>query len=797
MIMSYIRLAWRNIKKYRLFSLINILGMAVGMAGFAIFALSAGIKINSDKFHSNADRIYSIVEVVVKEDSELVHKSFTPYPLLLATLYEFPEVSSGVRIQPAGRMVLNYGDNIFYENHVLYVDENFLEIFDFPLLLGNSNTVLSKPNSIILTENSAEKYFGSKNPIGQSITINNQMDLVVTGVLKNILRTSSIRFDFLIPIKNKYNSISSQTDWSNESLHTFILIEEKVNIESFNSKFPQLLDKYYPIQNDSYKNLYLFSLLDYRLKSEHIESFIDSSNPTAIYIILLIGIVLLAVVCINFINLSITRFLFRKKEIAIRKINGANRNQLIAQLILESMIMSFLALPLAFVLFEIIYPLFLNYVGAPSFDSFQSQAVFSIFSYPFIIIYMVVTSMFIGVVSGFYPAIVLSRYEPVTILRGGKSLGKRRHRGSKIMIVTQFTLSVLFIGFAEMIDQQYDHISNGNFGIERNNIASVSVNNLDDEQIKLFKNELNGLPEIQIISGSGQIPIFWFTEQQTVTMTGNEKIAFPINIYEVNYNFPEVLGIKIIRGTSFSKSASSDNNLIINRKLAEKLGWDDPIGKTLNLNNNKGIVTGVSEDFLFGDIGFEIPPSILHLSPYNQNILLIKYKPGIEFSTIQEIATSKWKQIIPGVPFEMINLEEYFLDTIQFVDRMNYLLRSIGFAAMFFSCMGLLGLTTFMIQRRIKEIGIRKVLGASIPRILWLIVSDYFTSILLAGVIGLSVLIISWNAILETGLLFFQQINPVTYLSILVIMITISTIAILMPILQTINTNPVDSLRYE
>ncbi len=771
--------------------------MAVGMAGFAIFTITAGIKFNADKFHHNGERIHAIIEVVKSEDGSKTHQAKNPYPLLPAILNEFPQVSAGIRIQRAGRLILSQKDKKFYENHAFYVDDNFLEFFSFEIISGNPKTALSDPKSIVLTETSAYKYFGDSNPIGRTITVNQNEDLVVTAILSNLPRTSSLRFDFLIPIRQAYRTVPAQTDWNKASATTFILLGENIRSEHLTEKFTALIDKYYPVENNPIDNLYLFPLLDFRLKSEHIESFINSSNITATYIIITIGIILLAVVCINFINLSIARFMYRQKEIAIRKISGATRWQLLIQFLSESVLLAFLALPIAIILFEIIYPVFINFIGAPSFESFHSQAVFSITTYPFVIKYMVFTSTLVGILSGLYPALVLSANQPVSLLQGGRSGSYKKHRGSKIMIITQFTISIVFIGFAEVIDQQNDHIIKGDFGFDRSNVASIDVANMDIAQRHVLENEIKNIPEIILVASSKKLPVFWFSEDESVSTGLAEKIPYTLNTFSVGYNFPEVLGINIIRGNSFSRASGTERDLIVNQALVNKLEWDNPIGQTLNFKGRTGIVTGVSEDFLFGDIGFEIPPSILYLEPNDQNVLLLKFSPLISFWELHERVQERWLEVVPGMPFNFLLLQNYFKDTIMFIDRMILFLKAIGIVAIFFSCMGLLGLAAYMVERRTKEIGIRKVLGASIPRISWLILKDYITLVIIANIIGITILYFSWNAILQTGLLFMKQIHPTTYISIFIITLIIAIIAVLSQIMKVALKNPIESLRYE
>jgi len=361
MLKSYLLVAIRNIKKQKIYSLINIIGLSFGMAGFAIFAHIAGVKLNSDKFHEKANQIFSVVQLVSEENRDDQHTAYTPAPLQQALQNDFPEIETAARALPAGRITLKRNNDIFYENQILFVDPSFLSIFSFKLISGDRRTALEKPNSIILTKKASEKYFGEENPIGKVLTLEKNIDVTVTGIAENIYRTSSIRFEFLVSMETARTLSSSFDDWTSNKFATFVILPEGTEKTQGDEKLPGFINKYWADSKEKPMEMYLFPFLDIRLKSIHINSFMASSHQVATFIFFFIGTLLLLIVSINYINLSTARSMYRNREIGIRKVIGARRSQLILQFLGESLILSFIALPFSIIFHELLHPYFSNF----------------------------------------------------------------------------------------------------------------------------------------------------------------------------------------------------------------------------------------------------------------------------------------------------------------------------------------------------------------------------------------------------------------------------------------------------
>ena len=389
MFKSYVLIALRNLKRQKAFSLINIAGMAMGMAGFTLFALLAGVKLRADKFHENAGRIYSVVQVVQSENKEERHIAFAPGPVAEALSMEFPEVEDVVRVYPGGRMTLKRGDDSFFENNILFVDPSFLSVFSFDMTAGNPESALAEPFSMVVSEAAAAKYFGDKDPLGKVLTLEKGTNVTVTGVTRNISRTSSIRFDFLVSLETVRAFSGILDDWSANRIAAFLLVPERFDRARFEERLPAFLAKYFEDYPKSPQKMYLFPFLDFRLRSEHITSFVASSSPVGVSVTLSIGVLLLVIVSINFINLSTVRYMHRTKEIGLRKVIGAKRTQLIRQFLGESLLLSFIAIPAAILLYELIHPVFYAYMGSFALASFIPQVSNSIWNYPFLLKYRV------------------------------------------------------------------------------------------------------------------------------------------------------------------------------------------------------------------------------------------------------------------------------------------------------------------------------------------------------------------------------------------------------------------------
>ena len=800
MIKNYLKVALRNVLKQRIFSTVNIICLAIGMAGFTIFAHMAGVKLQSDKFHEHARDIYGVVQVTRNEQNDESHSAYTPGPLLPALREELPEIILGVRVLPTEKVVVSYGDNSFNERGLLFVDDNFLSLFSFELLNGDPAQALAEPGSVVLSETVARKYFGEKNPLGEVLTLERNVPLTVTGVLRDIPRTSSMRLTMLAPIESARRMSNALDDWSTNALTTFLMLPRGVRPPDLAEKLEHFRGKFWADtavsaeRSGSPEKLYLFPLLDFRLRAGHIDSFLASTNMTGVVIIFTFGILLLVIVSLNYINLSTARYMARTREIGLRKVIGARRNQLIVQFLTESLCLSFAAVPLTIIFYEMVHPVLTRFVGSAVFVTTVPN---SVLNYPFLLKYIFGAALLTGIFSGLYPAVCLSSFRPIQGLRGSIFSGKSKRRGGKIMIVLQFTLSVFFIVLAGNLRQQYKNFKYADLGYNKNNVLVLPLSGEVSENRELLRTEIARFPDVLAISASADLPGVWSTTKPARRAGSNEDEAFTMLAYAVDYNFLEVLNLHLTAGRDFSRDKPDGGNFIINETAGRKLQLENAVGTQLTVGERTGTVIGVTEDFLFDDIGFGIPPAILYLDKDALNYMLIRYASADRFAELHDYVKQQWRQFAVNIPFDYSTLEDYFNEMLKIVGTLAGFINILGFASIFFSCLGLFGLASYLVKRRSVEIGVKKVLGASLSRVLWDIIKEFVVLVGIANIIALALSYFGWQAVLRTGLLFITNIGITTYVTAVLFSLAAAAFAVTSQTAKTALANPVDSLRSE
>ncbi|MCK4645311.1 MAG: ABC transporter permease, partial [Candidatus Aminicenantes bacterium] len=689
------------------------------------------------------------------------------------------------------------GDDSFFESNILFVDPAFLSMFSFEMTTGNPESALSEPFSMVMSEEAAVKYFGDEDPIGKVLALEKGINVTVTGVTRNISRTSSIRFDFLLSMETTRALSGILDDWTTNRMAAFLLVPERFDRARFEERLPAFLAKYFEDYPESPQKMYLFPFLDFRLKSEHITSLVASSNPISVFIILSIGVLLLVIVSINFINLSTVRYMHRTKEIGLRKVIGARRTQLIIQFLGESLLLSFIAIPVAILLYELIHPIFYSYMGSFALASFIPQVSNSIWNYPFLLHYLVAAAILTGIFSGLYPALFLSSFQPLEVLKESFKPGRKKKRGSKVMIVFQFALSVIFIASAGILRNQSGHLWEADMGYNRDRVAVIQLGGEAGNKLEILKTEISRHPDVVHVSASGKLPLVWESAKPVRLPDVPEDEAFTMEAYGVDYGFIEALEMQIKEGRSFSRDSADRESFVLSEKAVQKLEWENPIGKQLTVGDQTGTVIGVVKDFLFADIGFEIPSAVLYLEQENLNVMLVKYSSSDRFPELRKFMKAQWKDMMPDLPFECMTLTEYSENVFGLLTKIANFLNMIGLTAVLFSSLGLLGLTTYLVERRTKEIGIRKALGASSMNIMWKISKEFLILVAVANVISLGLIYYGWQKVLQTGLVFFTNVSAGTYVFALLVTLFTAFLAVASQTLKAAWANPAESLRYE
>ena len=545
MLISYLRIALRNIQKQRLNSTIILLGLAFGLSLFILAFTYSDFHFTFDTFHRHIDRIHIINRIIPTADEGELHESFTPTPMLNLIWQNFPEIEDATRMMPVDTRVMfnpEQPEKRFYESGVKFVDPNFLSFFDFELISGDPGIVLTQPQSLVITRSAAKKYFGEKDPIGKILKVDmGNSELRITGVLEDVPKSSSIEFDFLVSTA----SMDWIEDW-NQYGTSFVFLSEGVDPMSLDRKFPEFVQNH--IQDFNHKDIRLY-LHPFR-KAHLIASDTDVngdfySMPAMILsIILTNAIVLLVIVCLNFMNLSTARYTTRAREVGMRKVFGSERTQLMRQFLGESILLAFIALPLAFALFELIRPVFLALV--------DPEVELSIWQRPVVGLICIAITLVVGLVSGSYPAFFLSSFKPVDVLRKNVKTGTGGTRARKTLIVVQFALSALLIVSTLVATQQIDFLLNVDLGYDRQNVMVLPFKSTDDPDFESLKHALLRRIDIKAVTVSSDLPFDWNAQRLVRSEGLSNDEALIMDVYSVGFDFAETMGLGIIRGRTFS-----------------------------------------------------------------------------------------------------------------------------------------------------------------------------------------------------------------------------------------------------
>jgi len=788
MFTNYLKTAIRNIKKHKTYSIITISGLVLGLGFFILFALTNGFISSFDTFHQKAGRIYGLVQVLKGGGDGEQHSASTPAPLLPALMKEYPGVEDATRYFPAGRMIVKSGDKLFYESGIKFVDPGFLAIFSFEMIAGNPGTALSRPNSIVLTRDAAKKYFGVENPIGSSLSLDNKADVVVTGITENVPKNSSIHYDFLVSMKTAAVLYAWTDDWKVKNQAAFLLLAKEAKPAELEKNLSAFVKKYYPDTPETPKRLYLHPLLDFSLKSKGIECHWRTVSVNFV-VLWIVAVILLLIACINFMNLSTARYITRVNEVGIRKVIGANRFQLIRQFIGESVLMALISLPAAIVFHELIRSVFTTYIG----DIFGS----SLWENPGVLVLVFVVTILTGFFAGSYPAFYLSAFKPVKVLKKNLSYGKKGGGFRKLLVVVQFTFSIILILLTIISVRQADHNQKVNLGYDRNNIIAVEIPGKALAKLETLKKQLSQHKDIASVSASSALPVEWDSELRVLPegRAANDKMK--MNVYGVDYGFIEMLGMKLTQGRGFSRDFSNANNYIINETAVRQLQWKDPIGKQLTVENQKGTVIGVASDFHFKSIYLKkISPALLRLQPEGLHYMLVHYSAPDRFPGVIEYIKSQWTILAPDLPLEYTTLNNLFRDTYS-GDKTPQLTGILGGTAIFLSCLGLFGLSSFSVERKTREIGIRKVFGASIAGIIKMLIRQFIKLVVVANLIAMPLAYYLINAMNRMIYAYPVKIGIDIFIFTFLLTLLVAFFTVTSQTLKAALANPANSLRYE
>jgi len=799
--MKDIKSIFRGLKRNISFSLINIFGLAIGLASSLIIFLWVANEKSYDKFHSKYHNIYRIMSYGTRYMVEGIVGS--PFPLSKAIKDELPEIKQTVRFVYPQRFNFKYNDKKFYEGKAIIVDSTFFDLFDFELINGSSKTLLREPNTIIITEAIAKKYFGSDDPIGKVLEIDDQ-SITVNGVLKNVPKNSTLQFDFIFPLV-LWEKFGYPTDnWGMFMSHTFIELPKDVNVAELEKKLTQIaLNKGCPqVKNDGVV-FKLQPLSEIHLDGKHGNylSYIDVSSKKTVIIFTSIALMLLILASINYINLSTADSDRKSREIGIKKILGASRRDLIKYIYLEGFITIFIAFDIALLFIEMIFPIFNNMVGRELIfsDLFRNGFEF------FLVGIFIITWL----VAGTYPAFYLSSLKSNKILNAGDKLIVSGSHSifREILIVFQFIVSIALILSAITIYKQILFIKNKDVGFDNTNIVHVPLKGEFANNYELIKSRLLDNSNIMMVSNQDYL---WAIQNNRTTgfdWEGKDpEFEVDMLIPKVGFDYIKMLDMKIINGRDFDRKFSTDstNAFILSETAVIEMGISDPIGKMFKLYNGmiwqEGKIVGVVKDINFKPLREKIEPFVLRILSHPENyttygVLLIKHTNNKSKETINYIK-QLWEEFNPDIPFEYNLLEETYTKLYADEYKTGRIILNFSILAILISCLGLFGLTSFMIDRRTKEIGIRKVNGATSVNVVIMFIGEFIKLILIAYIIAIPIAYYFMNNWLNR-FAFKTNLSVLIFLAALIITLLVSSAAIIFKSIKVSNQNPVESLRYE
>ena len=780
MLRNYLKTAVRNIKRNKGYSFINITSLALGMA--CCFLVSGLIiyELSYDRFHQNSSNIYRINQDVTKQGRQY-YESWTPNGLTQALSDEYPEIIHATR-ENDRTVLVNYRKKSFYERCML-VDNDFFQMFSFHFIKGDNRTALTKPYTVVISENLATKYFPDEEPMGKLLTLDNEKDFLITGIIKNIPPNSRMQFDMAM----SYKSIPNLTpdDWTSMSVRSsYIQLSTEVTADEFNRKVGNFIQK--RINEEVQIRLFLEPL-----KALHLSRYAGSLRQT-LYLYSICAFAILLIACVNFMNLSTARSAGRAKEIGIRKVVGAIRRNVAFQFVGEALLLSFISFFVALALADLLFPLFINILN-------MNRPGFTFLSLlkPNVILMMTGVTIFTGFVAGCYPAILLSGFKPVKILKGHLFRGSNRFVLRKILVVIQFSFSIFLIISTIVIFDQIGLMKNKEIGYDKEQIVNIPLHRGSEKFYSQFKNQL--ITDSRILGVGGiQTSLPYFMQCSVINdWEGKDPDYHGIIAFSwIDHDFLETLGIRLVEGRKFSKDFSTDaNKFIVNETLANIMGTNSPIGKRLTLEEQTGNIIGVMKDFIFWSLNDNIRPLAFMLGPDKVRNASIRIQKGEIASTLDFIEKT-WKQTVPMFPFTYSFLDADFDRSFRKIETLSKLLTMSTFIAIFISCLGILGLASYSAQLRTKEIGIRKVLGASVSGIVLMLSQEFTKWVIIANVFAWPVAYFVMNRWLQN---FVNRTSVGIWIFILSALVALM-LAILTVFFQAFKAavaNPVDSLRYE
>jgi putative ABC transport system permease protein len=808
MFKNFLLSAFRNLLRNKFYAFLNILGLSIGLAAFIFILLYVRDEITYDKYNKKHERIYRI-----ESDFNISNRhdvfAIVPIPMGPAFKLEFPEVEAFVRLNPLGNTLFTYGNKEYYEESFYFADSNIADVFTLNFLSGDPQKALSEPFTMVLTQKIAKKYFGDKNPIGEMIRSGSGKSYKVTAVIEDMPSNSHLKYDALISVasleeiigRDNFNNMQPMAFW-NIGVYTFILLNPNADMKSIVDKFPAFYDKYMKPIGDQINAS--FALRYTPLAKTHFAQGLGAELPTGsmayIYIFTAVAFFILLLAIINYMNMATARSANRAREVGMRKVVGAYRNQLVAQFLSESVFMAVIALVIALCAVFILLPDF-NQLSGKSLE-------FSLFTQPFIIGMVLLITLLVGILSGSYPSFYLSSFIPMTVLRGTASkTGRKSGFLRKVLVVIQFFIAIIMIIGTIVVSSQLSFLRNTDMGFKKDDLVVLEMQDSTfRSKSEAFKQELLQNPDIVSATNSIGVPgdIQWIQVLRVERQEGMAEMA--LILAQTDYDYVKTMGMEIVRGRDFDKNMGTDKEqaVIINETGVKTLGWEDnPIGKKLqygfDLQGNPGRmmkVIGVVKDFHFRSLHNKIEPIIFFISEVPRYQMTVRLKERKEKEALAFIG-EKWNSFGAGRPFDYKYVTQILDNQYIGEKKIGVIFNIATIVTIFIALLGLLGLSSFVTEQRTKEIGIRKILGASIGSILNLLYREFVLLILIAFILAVPVAWWRLDIWLNDSFIYHTTLNWAYFLLAGLAAFVVGMLTISFYIVRAATSNPVDTVKWE
>lgn len=784
MLKSYLTITLRHMRNHTGYAFINITGLAVGIACCLLILLYVQRELSFDRFHENADRIYRVTSVVNQGE----RWGSAIYPVGPALKETFPQVETYVRMHRNAALVTKDETVRFHEERFLVAEDDFFAVFDYELLQGNPETALTQPYTLVLTESMAKKYFGDANPMGQTLRIDDKQDYTITGILADPPTNAHIVFDFVGSFASELVGLTPQRAQSRIAF-TYVLLRPDADIASLTAALPDFEKSLFPDPKRAYKFDFI-SLTDIHLYGQMSNEIQPQGDIRYIYLFTAIAFLILLIACINYMNLSTARSTQRSREVGLRKVVGAHRGQLVKQFLAESFLFVGLAIVLAVALVEILLPTYNAFMGWNVEINYSDSSIWLL---------LLTTLLTVGLLSGSYPAFFLSAFKPVETLKGVHSFANKG-RLRKSLVVFQFAITVALLVSTLIIENQLRYVQTIRLGFDKEQVLVIPTENTLGNATAAFRNELLQHTTIEQVAFSNGVPgsragiTFYQRADIEGLATTSEERVFVFDAHWVDSAYVETLGLNLLEGTNLGTASVADDGsaVLLNEAAVKHIGWEKPLGKRLG---DKHIVTGVVEDFHFASLHEEIRPMILYLSLQSSQHVTVRLATADLSDALAHIEAT-WSQFVPQRPFAYHFLDDHFAAMYQEEQQLGRLFSAFAGLAILIACLGLFGLAAFTAEQRTKEIGVRKVLGATVSGLIMLLSKDFVKLVVIAFVLAAP--LAYWA--MDTWLANFAyrvSVGTGTFAVAALVALALALGTVSYQALRAALANPIESLRHE